>query len=175
MADTGCQSCLAGLKVVKKLISVKDIIPVNIKIDGSGRQTLRNRKFLRKFIPMYQLPKRRSIIEDITRLPPNPPPDHDDTAISPLPSALNPTPTNSESSRSREVKTSPATHLEYTYTGTHTHSESEPGTKTIEVIHQNNEAPRPANVMKISLQPIGNEHTNVLKTWGEIENIEQNY
>ena len=31
-----------------------------IKIDGSGRQTLRNRKFLRKFIPMYQPPKRMS-------------------------------------------------------------------------------------------------------------------
>ncbi len=37
-----------------------------IKIDGSGRQTLRNRKFLRKFVP-----KRRSILDDINSLPPN--------------------------------------------------------------------------------------------------------
>lgn len=30
MADTGCQSCLAGFKVVKKLgLSTKDLIPVD--------------------------------------------------------------------------------------------------------------------------------------------------
>ena len=46
-----------------------------IRIDGSGRQTLRNRKFLRKYIPMYQPAKRRSILEDIARLPPTPPSD----------------------------------------------------------------------------------------------------
>ena len=41
-----------------------------VRIDGSGRQTLRNRKFLRKYISVYQLTKRRSILEDIAHLPP---------------------------------------------------------------------------------------------------------
>ena len=83
------------------VIEVRQFHQYLIRIDRSGRQTLRNRKFLRKFIPMYQPPKRRSIIEDIACLPPNPPPDHDDTAISPSPSALNPTPTNSEPGKIR--------------------------------------------------------------------------
>ena len=55
-----------------------------IRIDGSGRQTLRNRKFLRKFIPVYQPPTRRSIMEDIAHLPPT------DTT-SPKPPTFNPT------------------------------------------------------------------------------------
>lgn len=33
MADTGCQSCLAGFKIVKKLgLSTKDLIPVDLKM-----------------------------------------------------------------------------------------------------------------------------------------------
>ncbi len=52
-----------------------------IRIDGSGRQTLRNRKFLRKYIPIYQPAKRRSILEDIAHLPPTPP--SDDITTSP--------------------------------------------------------------------------------------------
>ena len=91
------------------VIEVRQFHQYLIRIDGSGRQTLRNRKFLRKFIPMYQPPKRRSIIEDIAYLPPNPPPDHDDTASSPSSSTPNHTPTRPGSSHSREDQTSPAT------------------------------------------------------------------
>ena len=81
------------------------IAPVQHKV--SGRQTLRNRKFLRKFIPMYQPPKQRSILQDIACLPPNSPPD--DTATSPNLSTPNPIPTPSEPSHSREDNTTPAT------------------------------------------------------------------
>ena len=41
MADTGCQSCLAGLKVVKKLgVSVRDLIPVNIKMQAANNDSI---------------------------------------------------------------------------------------------------------------------------------------
>ena len=41
-----------------------------MRIDGSGRQSLRNRnrKFLRKYIPVYKHASRRSILEDIVHL-----------------------------------------------------------------------------------------------------------
>ena len=42
MADTGCQSCLAGLKVVKKLgLSTKDLIPVDLKMHGADNHNIR--------------------------------------------------------------------------------------------------------------------------------------
>ena len=42
MADTGCQSCLAGLKVVKKLgLSVKELIPVEIKMHAADNHNIR--------------------------------------------------------------------------------------------------------------------------------------
>ena len=75
-----------------------------IRIDGSGRQTLRNRKFLRKYIPMYQPAKRRSILEDIAHLPPTPP--SDATTTSPkLLTDPPPTPTHTP----RKDTTSPTT------------------------------------------------------------------
>ena len=57
------------------VIEVRQFHQYLIRIDGSGRQTLRNRKFLRKFVPVYQPPKRRSILEDIAYFPPTPTPD----------------------------------------------------------------------------------------------------
>ena len=42
MADTGCQSCLAGLKVIKKLgVSIRDLIPVNIKMQAANNDNIR--------------------------------------------------------------------------------------------------------------------------------------
>ena len=52
------------------VIEVRQFHQYLIRIDGSGRQTLRNRKHLRKFIPAYQPPKRRSILEDIAQVAP---------------------------------------------------------------------------------------------------------
>ena len=41
MADTGCQSCLAGLQVVKKLgISTKDLIPVDLKMHAADNHNI---------------------------------------------------------------------------------------------------------------------------------------
>ena len=45
-----------------------------IRINGSGRQTLRNHKVLRKYTPVYQQSKRMFILEDIAHLPPIFPP-----------------------------------------------------------------------------------------------------
>ena len=63
------------------VIEVRQFHQYLIRIDGSGRQTLRNRKFLRKYIPIYQPAQRRSILEDIAHLPPTSP--SDDTTTSP--------------------------------------------------------------------------------------------
>ena len=41
MADTGCQSCLAGFKVVKKLgLSTKDLIPVSLKMHAADNHDI---------------------------------------------------------------------------------------------------------------------------------------
>lgn len=41
MADTGCQSCLAGFKVVKKLgLSTKDLIPVSLKMRAADNHDI---------------------------------------------------------------------------------------------------------------------------------------
>ena len=42
MADTGCQSCLAGFKVVKKLgLSTKDLIPVTLKMHAADNRDIK--------------------------------------------------------------------------------------------------------------------------------------
>jgi len=40
-----------------------------IRVDGSGRITIRNRKFLRKYTPVHQSDRRRSILDDLKYLP----------------------------------------------------------------------------------------------------------
>ncbi len=70
------------------IIEVRQFHQYLIRIDGSGRQTLRNRKFLRKYIPMYQPPQRRSILEDMAHLPPGPLADN----LTPQPEPLSETP-----------------------------------------------------------------------------------
>ncbi len=46
-----------------------------VRVDGSGRATVRNRKFLRKFTPVRTPIPRRSILDDLRILPPHPPAD----------------------------------------------------------------------------------------------------
>jgi len=42
MADTGCQSCLAGFKVIKKLgLSMKDLIPVSLKMHAADNHYIK--------------------------------------------------------------------------------------------------------------------------------------
>ena len=52
------------------VVEVRQFHQYLIRVDGSGRQTLRNRKFLRKYTPVYQPAKRRSILDDMTQLQP---------------------------------------------------------------------------------------------------------
>ena len=86
------------------VIEVRQFHQYLIRIDGSGRQTLRNRKFLRNYIPIYQPAKRRSILEDIAHFPPTPP--SDDTTTSPK-LLTNPPPTPPHTPR--KDTTSPTT------------------------------------------------------------------
>jgi len=46
-----------------------------IRIDGSGRSTIRSRKFLRKDTLVYQSDRKRSILDDMKHLPPTYPSD----------------------------------------------------------------------------------------------------
>lgn len=42
MADAGCQSCLTGLKIMKKLgLSTRDLIPVDIKMHATDNHNIR--------------------------------------------------------------------------------------------------------------------------------------
>ena len=41
MADTGCQSCLAGLKVIQRLgLTAKDLIPVRLKMHAADNHAI---------------------------------------------------------------------------------------------------------------------------------------
>lgn len=74
------------------VIEVRQYHQYLIRIDGSGRQTLRNRRFLRKYTPMFPPPQRRSILEDIAHLPPAPSVD-DSTSPPEPPRPVPPAPT----------------------------------------------------------------------------------
>jgi len=52
-----------------QIVEVRQFDQYVIRMDGSGRQSLRNRRFLRKFIPVQQPAKRRSILQDLQQLP----------------------------------------------------------------------------------------------------------
>ena len=87
------------------VIEVRQFHQYLIRVDGSGRQTLRNRQFLRKYVPVYQPAKRRSILDDISH------PSSTQTlnsaipspqAYSPPPPPSSPTP-NQTQSPSREI------------------------------------------------------------------------
>ena len=47
------------------IIEVRQFDQYLVKIDGSGRTTLRNRKFLRKYIPVRTVTPRRLIMDDL--------------------------------------------------------------------------------------------------------------
>ena len=50
---------------------------------SSGRITIRNRKFLRKFTPVYQPERRRSIFDDLKLLPTGTSSEHDQSLATP--------------------------------------------------------------------------------------------
>lgn len=51
------------------VVEVKQFHQYQIRVDGSGRLTLRNRKFLRRFTPANTPTVRRSILEDLATIP----------------------------------------------------------------------------------------------------------
>ncbi len=51
------------------VIEVRQFHQYLIRIDGSGRQTIRNRKFVRKITPVHPPPVHRSILDDLPRIP----------------------------------------------------------------------------------------------------------
>ena len=51
------------------VIEVRQFDQYVLRVDGSGRVTVRNRQFLRKFIPVHQRQPRRTITEDLRYLP----------------------------------------------------------------------------------------------------------
>ena len=164
------------------VIEVRQYHQYLVRIDGSGRKTLRNRKFLRKFIPMYKPAKRRSILDDIAHLPPGPPPD--DATMPPKSPNPPPTPlhrpiedspsTTSPTRTDPGVSTplppilqtpdspatpTPAITLTETPPGSHTGNHigtqpsCNPNPTTTAEIYKSEEAPRTANVIKLSPQP----------------------
>ena len=50
------------------IVEVRQFDQYLVKVDGSNRTTLRNRKFLRKFLPAQAKPKPRSIMDDLQLL-----------------------------------------------------------------------------------------------------------
>ena len=53
-----------------RVIEVRQFDQYVVRVDGSGRLTTRNRKFLRKYSPVYQPPPVRTIDEDSVHLQP---------------------------------------------------------------------------------------------------------
>ncbi len=54
------------------VIEVRQFHQYLVRVDGSGRHTLRNRKFLRKYTPAHPSSPPRSILDDLAQLPFNP-------------------------------------------------------------------------------------------------------
>ncbi|XP_033741633.1 uncharacterized protein LOC117328046 [Pecten maximus] len=68
-----------------KVVEVRQFDQYIIRVDGSGRMTLRNRKFLRKFTPVQTLPATRTISSDLPLVhetPPSAPPTVSDPSSS---------------------------------------------------------------------------------------------
>ena len=55
------------------VVEVLDFHQYAIRVDGSGRQTIRNRRFLRSFVPARQQPPRHTAQEDVQTLSPTTP------------------------------------------------------------------------------------------------------
>ena len=65
------------------VIEVRQYHQYVIRVDGSGRITIRNRKFLRKFTPVYKPERSRSIFDDFKFLPTGTSSDHDPSLVTP--------------------------------------------------------------------------------------------
>ena len=55
------------------IVEVRQFHQYLVRMDGSGRLSPRNRKFLRKYVPVYEPPSRRTIQDDMVLIAPPPP------------------------------------------------------------------------------------------------------
>ena len=53
----------------RRVVEVRQFDQYVVRVDGSGRMTVRNRKYLRKFDPVLRQPPRRSILSDLIYRP----------------------------------------------------------------------------------------------------------
>ena len=51
-----------------KVIEVRQFDQYDVRVDGTGRSTLRNRRFLRKFAPLHKTPPPRTIADDLKHI-----------------------------------------------------------------------------------------------------------
>ena len=72
------------------VIEVRQYHQYVIRMDGSGRVTIRNRKFLRKYTPVHQDDRRRCILDDLTYLPTDNSPGQSSAPITPTDVSLQP-------------------------------------------------------------------------------------
>ena len=72
------------------VIEVRQYHQYVIRMDGSGRVTIRNRKFLRKYTPVHQDDRRRFILDDLTYLPTDNSPGQSSAPITPTDVSLQP-------------------------------------------------------------------------------------
>ncbi|XP_033118972.1 uncharacterized protein K02A2.6-like [Anneissia japonica] len=90
-----------------------------VRVDGSGRITLRNRHFLRKYIPVYQPERRRMITDDLRFLPVRQGPKLGDAPMMPVRCALDTPPVDDQhASRSPVSPGSPLVPLPNLFTPT---------------------------------------------------------
>ena len=75
------------------VVEVKQFHQYGIRVDGSGRLTLRNRRYLRRFTPAKTQPSQSTILEDITASkPPHHPPPNTVIHLPPIPQSTTTTP-----------------------------------------------------------------------------------
>ena len=75
------------------VVEVKQFHQYGIRVDGSGRLTLRNRRYLRRFTPAKTQPSQSTILEDIAASkPPHHPPPNTAIHLPPIPQSTTTTP-----------------------------------------------------------------------------------
>ena len=120
-----------------QIIEVKQFNQYLVRVDGSNRVTLRNRKFLRKFIPVYE-PKTRLTI-------------HDDLRYLPVKSSTTLTPTNAPELSTTVLQPTPSVEPETNSDTpvTPEHGNTEPSGSTTTNIQQPQPVEQPPNTQTI--------------------------
>ena len=90
------------------IIEVRQYHQYIIRMDGSNRITIRNRRFLRKYIPAHRPDRRRTILDDLRYLPTSNPSDQSQpTPTTPTNTPIHPNAPSNSPSELPETSTSP--------------------------------------------------------------------